>query len=123
MPHPIDQIVEVFDRPGFENLGQAQTIEAIIPFETPPQFKHYASELLDMLGFETFDEILVPLERAMLACQTMGIAEDQHFKQIYRFNTLSLSLRCDYKLSPLAAYLVTINANPTNINVARAQVY
>jgi hypothetical protein len=123
MLRPTDHFADLLDRPELENLNWNHAEQALIPFETNPPFRHYASELLEMLGFTEFEEILAPIERAMLACQTTGIPEDQHFKQIYRFNSLSMSLRCDYKLTPLAAYLVTVNANPANINVAKAQVY
>ncbi len=123
MLHPTDHLTDMLDQPGLEKLGWNQSDNALIPFETNPQFRHYASELIEMLGFTEFEEIYEPIERAMLTCQTMGIPDDQHFKQIYRFNSLSMNLRCDYKLTPLAAYLVTVNANPANINVAKAQVY
>jgi DNA-damage-inducible protein D len=76
-----------------------------------------------MLGMETYEEIMEPIERARQACLTMGIPEEQHFKQIYRFSSLSMSLRPDYQLTPLATYLVTVNGNPANVNVAKAQVF
>jgi DNA-damage-inducible protein D len=96
---------------------------SLILFEENPPFKHYASELLSMLGMETYEEIMEPLERARQTCLTMGIPEEQHFKQVYRFSSLSMSLRPDYQLTPLATYLVTVNSNPANINVAKAQVF
>ena len=122
MLHTPDSSPETLDRFSAEG-SDLDSQHTLIPFEVNPVFKHYASDLLQMLGFEDFDEILEPIERARRTCLTMGIPEDSHFKQIYRFNSLSMSLRCDYKLTSLATYLVTINANPANANVARAQVY
>ncbi|MES2734212.1 MAG: hypothetical protein V4714_20865 [Bacteroidota bacterium] len=123
MRHAPDQFSDTWDGPSQETSGLGSASNMLVLFEANPQFKRYASDLLDMLGLESFEEILEPIERAKRTCQTMGIPENQHFKQIYRFNSLSMSLRPDYKLTPLATYLITVNANPANINVAKAQVY
>jgi hypothetical protein len=117
MLHSLDHFVDTLESPGLAAES------SLVLFEENPPFKHYASELLSMLGMETFEEIMEPIARARQVCLTMGIPEDQHFKQVYRFHSLSLSLRPDFKLTPLATYLVTVNANPTNVNVAKAQVY
>ena len=97
--------------------------QTIIPFESVPGFRHYASDLVDRLGYASFEEILEPLDRARRACRTVGIPDEEHFKPVYRFNSLGMNLRRDYKLTALAGYLVTVNADPANVNVARAQVY
>ena len=117
MLHSLDFFVDTLGNPGLA------ADSSLILFEENPPFKHYASELLSMLGMETFEEIMEPLERARQTCLTMGIPEEQHFKQVYRFSSLSMSLRPDYQLTPLATYLVTVNGNPTNVNVAKAQVF
>ena len=97
--------------------------QSLIPFEFVPGFRHYASDLVDRLGYASFEEILEPLDRARRACRTVGIPDEEHFKPVYRFNSLGMNLRRDYKLTALAGYLVTVNADPANVNVARAQVY
>jgi hypothetical protein len=117
MLHSLEYFVDTPERPGVAADG------SLMLFEENPPFRHYAGDLLSMMGLETFEEIELPIERARQACLRMGIPEEQHFKQIYRFSSLSMSLRPDYKLTPLATYLVTINGNPSNVNVARAQVY
>jgi hypothetical protein len=117
MLHSLEYFVDTPERPGVAADG------SLMLFEENPPFRHYAGDLLSMMGLETFEEIELPIERARQACLHMGIPEERHFKQIYRFSSLSMSLRPDYKLTPLATYLVTINGNPSNVNVARAQVY
>ncbi|MBC7922580.1 MAG: hypothetical protein H7Z75_15980 [Ferruginibacter sp.] len=109
--------------PGGETTSPGGFNRTLIPFESVPGFRHYASDLVDRLGYTSFEEILEPLDRARRACRTMGIPDDQHFKPVYRFNSLGMNLRRDYRLTPLASYLVTVNADPANVNVARAQVY
>ena len=82
---------------------------------------HYASELKKQFGFEQDEEFEQALERALKVCGSLAISVEDNFSSVYRFN--SIGLIRDWKLSNLACYLIIVNANPENSNVARAQVY
>jgi hypothetical protein len=81
----------------------------------------YASDLRDQLGFTDEEDFEEALQRAMKVCRTLAISLEENFRSVYRFD--STQLVSDWKLSNLACYLVIVNANPENRNVARAQVY
>jgi len=83
--------------------------------------QYYASDLKKQLGFEEETEFDQALERALKVCRTLAISVEDNFCSVYRFN--SIELIRDLKLSNLACYLIIVNANPENANVANAQVY
>jgi hypothetical protein len=89
--------------------------------ERDPELLYYASEIEQSMGF-TDNEIETAIERAFQACSTMHITIEDHFKPIFRSDN-SQELLNDWKLSSLACYLLIINANPSNANVARIQLF
>ncbi len=82
---------------------------------------YYASEIEESMGFSD-DELEEALERAFQACSTMHISIDENFKAIFRMDKTH-EMVPDWKLSSLACYLLIINANPSNPNVARVQLF
>jgi DNA-damage-inducible protein D len=79
------------------------------------------NEIMEMLEVDNEKEINSALKRAVSVCESLQIPIRSHFKEIYCFDGKSL-LR-DWRLSPFACYLIIINCNPGNKNVAKAQIY
>ena len=94
--------------------------DSFFKFEPAPDFRHSASELMDLLDLESFEEIDQAVQRAIKGCQAMGIPVNRNFKQVFRYN--GDCLEKDYKLTSLASYLVIINADPGNTKVAQTQL-
>jgi len=90
--------------------------------EREPSIKYicYASELMENLDVPE-EELDIAIERAFKACASLNISIKQNFKSVFR--TCDDHLVTDWKLSPLACYLIVINADPANQRVARMQVH
>lgn len=86
-----------------------------------PELLYYASEIEQSMGFSD-EELEMAIERAFQACTAMRISIAENFKAIYRSDNAH-ELITDWKLSPLACYLLIINANPTNTKVAKVQLF
>ena len=83
--------------------------------------RFYASDLMEALnigGEDEFEEIINTAERA---CLSLNIPVRYHFKAVFRQD--EGGLRRDLRLSDLACYLISINGDPANPSVARAQIY
>lgn len=83
--------------------------------------RYYASELMEALDyddFELFEEIILTAERA---CMALEIPVKHNFQMVYRYDENGLYK--DWQLSQLACYLVSINGDPCNPKIARAQLY
>jgi hypothetical protein len=82
---------------------------------------YYASDIMEKLGCEQEDEIDNAIQRVVQVCQSLNIPLKRNFKRIYRYDGNKMST--DWKLSSLASYLLMINGNPCNPNVAKAQLF
>ncbi|MFL5753801.1 MAG: hypothetical protein ACJ76F_10375 [Bacteroidia bacterium] len=82
---------------------------------------HFASEVMEVLEINDPLEADLSLQRALLACRALQFPDGNNFKQVYRFNGEQLLV--DWRLSPLACYLLIINCSPANELVARAQLF
>lgn len=107
-------------------LKTNDTIEEVVEYEhyaysQAPLLKFYASEIMEQLGYDSYEDISLVLNRAVLACKAMGISVSQHFRHVYRYDGDKIHL--DWKLSSLACYLLVVNADPGNPVVARVQLY
>ena len=107
-------------------LKTTDTIEELIEYDRysysqAPPLKFYASDIMEQLDYESYDDMTIVLNRAMQACSAMNISVQQHFRQVYRYDGEKTWL--DWKLSTLACYLVVVNADPGNPVVARAQLH
>ena len=76
---------------------------------------------MEMLDIEDAEEIVRSLNRTFHACGTLNISFNRNFKRVYRFDGERLIV--DWKISPLACYLIIINCNPNHESVAKAQIY
>jgi len=82
--------------------------------------RHLVSELMDNLGYRDDNDVHEALTRAFEVCCTLQISIPAHFKKIYRFN--DDRMKVDWQVSDLACYLLLINGNSCNPNIARAQL-
>ena len=85
------------------------------------QLLYYASDLVESLMIEDREELQFAIKRAFKACTALRISVRDNFKSVIRFD--GVNLLEDWKISSLASYLIIINANPLNPNVAKAQLY
>jgi DNA-damage-inducible protein D len=81
----------------------------------------YASDLADMLGYQSPDAFGKAVNKAISACTALNIPVIENFQQVKRVvNGVPID---DYKLSRFACYLTTMNASPSKPKVAAAQAY
>lgn len=82
---------------------------------------YYASDIMEKLGCDDEADMASAVDRAFQICQSLSLPIQSNFKRIYRYDGNRLAI--DWKISPLACYLLMINGNPCNPNVAKAQVF
>ncbi len=85
------------------------------------KLNYLVSEVMNALHIEDADEMATSLKRAVLACGSLELPLHRNFKKVFRSDGENMIM--DWKLSPLACYLIVINCNPGNEHVARAQLY
>lgn len=104
----------------YENFVWANPLQARIEEVVCDQCRYYASDLEEYLELddEGFQEALAKAEKA---CLCLHIPLQNNLKYVFRYTDQGLFR--DIRLSALLSYLVSINANPDNINVARMQLY
>lgn len=83
--------------------------------------RHLVSDLMEDLGYLNETDFNHALLRAFEVCCTLQISIPAHFKKIYRFSDNRLQV--DWQVSDLACYLLLINGNSCNPNVAKAQLH
>ena len=97
-------------QPGFESLAQQDG------------FKFWwASDLARMLGYASLDTFRKAVNKAMIACDALGVPLLDNFIQARR--TVDGHEQLDFKLSRFACYLTAMNGNVNNPLVAQAQAY
>jgi DNA-damage-inducible protein D len=81
----------------------------------------WASDLMGMLGYDSLDAFLKPINKAIRTCSTLSIDLFDNFVQETRVvNNKPIK---DYKLSRFACYLVAMNGDTKKQEVARAQAF
>jgi DNA-damage-inducible protein D len=81
----------------------------------------YASDLAEMLGYQSTDAFSKAINRAISACTALNLPVIENFQQVTRIvNGVPID---DYKLTRFACYLTTMNASPNKPKVAAAQAY
>lgn len=96
-----------------ERQNQQWFFEAHLPY--------FANEIMETLNIEDAAEIVLALKRTFEACYILHIPLNRNFKRVYRYD--GQNLIADWKISALAHYLIIINCNPANEQVAEAQLY
>lgn len=107
-------------------LRKVDYIEDLMLTENFVQFdeldlRYYASDIMESLDCEDSEEMNEAIARVLQVCHSLDIPLGKNFKRIYRYDGDRLCI--DWKLSSLACYLLMINGNPCNPNVARAQLF
>jgi len=85
------------------------------------RLNYFASEIMQSLEIEDAEEIANSYYRAFQACSVLHISFNRNFKRVYRYD--GTNMIADWKVSALAYYLIIINCNPCNEQVAKAQLY
>lgn len=81
----------------------------------------YASDLMQMLGYQSLASFRGAINRAIAACTALGISVADNFTQTDR--SASGGSAHDYKLTRFACYLAAMNADTKKPQVAAAQAY
>lgn len=98
------------NRPGFESMGKDNGFRF-----------WYASDLARLLGYESYASFQAAVNRAMTACNALGIAIFDNFSEQMR-EVDGKTIR-DFKLSRFACYLAAMNGDVKKPMVALAQAY
>lgn len=77
-----------------------------------------ATQLADLLGYESFSTFKDVINKAVGVCMTLNIPVQDNIIQVFEDGRL-----VDYKLSRFACMLVAMNGNPAMPQVAKAQAY
>lgn len=90
---------------------------------TRPDGSEYwsARELMPLMGYATWRNFLVPVERAMKAAENQGHDAASNFAGSRKISGSKPGN--DFELSRFAAYLVAMNGDPNKVEVAAAQAY
>jgi hypothetical protein len=81
----------------------------------------FMSEIIEELEINDPVETEIALNRVFEACCSLHIPIEKNFKQVFRVNENEIIN--DWKLSPLATYMIIINCSPCYERVALAQLY
>lgn len=80
------------------------------------------SDLAVMLGYSSSKAAQKAFDRAMTACNSLGITIHENFTSAQRTDAKGYTVQ-DFKLSRFACYLIAMNADPRKAEVAKAQAY
>lgn len=80
----------------------------------------YASELTERLNCSDAD-LRLAIVRAFKACASLDVSINKNFSAVYCSSEREIII--DWLLSPLACYLIIINADPKSQIVARIQIH
>lgn len=83
--------------------------------------RHLASELKKEFGYQSDEELQNAIHNAFEVCCLLDIPISLHFRNVYIYE--GNELRTDWLLSDLGSYLLLINGDAHNLNVAKARLY
>ena len=72
--------------------------------------------------FDTHDDLLFALERAMRICSNCGVPQQEHLREIYISNSQKHSVKKDWSLSKFGYFLLVLNGNPNNPFLSRLEL-
>lgn len=82
--------------------------------------RHMASELVEEFGYKDAEELQQAMDSAFEVCYLLHIPIDLHFRKVYVYSNNTLGT--DWLLSDLGTYLLLINGDVHNPNVAKARI-
>ena len=85
-----------------------------------------ARDLQDLMGYASWQNLQVPLDRAMTTARNQGLGVDTAFMQVSQLmdlHNLGQQERIDFRLTRVAAYLLAMNGDPNKPEIAAAQMY
>lgn len=86
----------------------------------------FARELMQLLGYERWENFDKAIQRAMESCQTAGVKVSDHFREVTKMVQLGSGAKRnvkDYMLTRYACYLIAQNGDPKKEEIAFAQGY
>ncbi|PYI69830.1 DNA damage-inducible protein D [Arthrobacter livingstonensis] len=93
--------------------------------ETDVEF-WFARNLQEVLGYSRWEAFAQVVGKAIESCRTVGISEDEHFRQVTKKVPLGSGAQReieDFMLSRYACYLIAQNGDPKKSAIAYAQSY
>ena len=104
----------------YDYLDEVLAIEKISQFKQK-ELPYYASDLMEKLGYDNTCDFESAMKRTFQILRAMEMPLNQNFHQVYKYTNGKLNP--DWQVSTLASFLLTLNGNPCNLNVAKAQVF
>lgn len=86
----------------------------------------YARDLMNLFGYDRWENFDKTVCRAIESCETSGISVSDHFREVTKMISLAKGAKRevkDYMLTRFACYLITQNGDPKKEEIAFAQGY